>query len=629
MTVRSRAFRPAWLVCSVVVVMVATLFPRDLVRAQAPLTTECAFDSPTVYVTMREEDLVLSVGERDLILVNGRPCGGDAASQDTALPTTENADTVRVSGTGDVDDVTIDQTGIGAFPSGISFPIELGENEDTLHVDLTSEDDFVLGDAYSLYLYGDRSGGVQLGGVDLVEIHGGDGKDRIYAGDADGDVTGTLGMPDPGPLVPPITVWGGEGGDVLVGGAADDRLYGQAGVDYLEGQGGEHDVLIGGDGEDQCRFPDDQVRDCDPQVFIDPREGSAEESARVTGTGWYPENGAVSVRFGAIELPGLGKDLDPGGAFEGEFVVPQGEGTTVVSACQRCFDDVKNDDSATFEYASELGGTLRLNPKLVTEQQHVSVQGSAWTAGEEVQIFIDRVTLDEPFARGIPGEDGSFTVPVDAQGLALGIHDLIACQRCERGPREQRVFEVVPMPTIGVDPPKATADEAFEILGTGWQPRIGDVSISVSGLDLPWEPFTIPVRTGGVFEKGLDLSDVAPGSYTVDACQRCESPQPIEVATELSILRAPPDPPAPWWRDVARRIVPEGVLVILLAAGAYFIWRRIKPWPPEGHVIKARVVPRAMQVSVEVVHDGSSDHVVRLVPRRDLGVQRTEEVSVR
>lgn len=124
-----------------------------------------------------------------------------------------------------------------------------------------------------------RGGKDLLGGADgRDEIRGGDGRDRIYGdgspsadadrifGGAGGDLlvgdnaeeAGGADVIDGGSGNDKIigdnqAVYGGEGGggDVLAGGGGDDTVAGQEGDDTLRGGDGD-DVLDGGPGADQC-----------------------------------------------------------------------------------------------------------------------------------------------------------------------------------------------------------------------------------------------------------------------------------------------------------------------------------------------------------------------------------------
>ncbi len=91
-----------------------------------------------------------------------------------------------------------------------------------------------------------------LGGVPTVantttiQVFGSGGDDTIAIDESNG-------------ALPRASLFGGVGGDLLIGGSAADLLFGQAGNDTLLGRGGsdllfggsEQDVLTGGDGDDQ------------------------------------------------------------------------------------------------------------------------------------------------------------------------------------------------------------------------------------------------------------------------------------------------------------------------------------------------------------------------------------------
>jgi hypothetical protein len=619
---------------AVVVVLSATLLPRGPGRAQELATTQCVFVSPTVFVTMGAEDVVLSVGERQRIFVNGDECPENEGNDDVAeVATTKNTEAVDVSGTDEADRVRIEDAGIGGpFPDRLSFMLNLHEDfGDILDLDLTDENDIVYGDPGAIYLYPDRLGLVEVGGADLVEIDASGGSDVIYAGGPVAAFTNSLAVLDPGPLLQPVTVWGGDGGDFLIGGADEDDLYGEEGADWLDGQGGDHDVLIGGpDAGDQCLYPEGSYAPCDPAIELEPKSGREGSRIIATGTGWYPETGDVGIDFEAVgDPPAFEAAPMPDGSFSEPVTIPAGEASIDVVACQPCSTEPRNESRTTFEYTSVQDVTLTLRPRRAVEGNRVSVSGSGWEPGQKVLIFVDQVTVEEEtVAREIPGEDTNLATSFLVEDLEAGRHTVIACQRCggEGAPRvEQPLRVVIPAwdPSITIEPASASAGEFLVVRGDGWMPNV-DVSVLIPGA--PRENVTVPAAEvgDGSFETRLEVPDVTPRTYTVVACQSCGSPRRLEDTALVSIVSIP------WWESSATK-VGAGLLMVLLAAAAYFLWRRIDPRRPRLRgPIRARLSDRAMKVSVSTVDDGSSDHLVRLVPLRDPGVQRIEEeVSLR
>ena len=416
--------------------------PRALVLAS------CSFDPEKRIMTTEGSPVRLSVGSGSEILVDDKTCDDDDVdAPETAH--TSNTSNVMINGTPAPDQVTIDQSGAGgAFPETLAFTLELGTDlDDTLNVDLTSRPDVVLGDGYVLHLGPARSGGVALGGVDGVDVDAGAGNDVVNAGAAEGIGAIRVNLPDISPLALQITVRG-DGDDVILGGRADDRLFGQGGTDTLDGQDGK-DVLIGGDGSDECVFTTGRAG-CDPEINLRPSTAREGDQIEAVGSGWYPENGPISITFGSA--PAV--DVDPleDGLFTRSLQVPAGGSTTEVIACQLCEDDPSNDaPPARFEYeAPPSNPTLTLDPERAAVGGSVSVSGSGWEPGEDVLIFVDAVTVGEEVARETAGDDSSFQTSFDVEDLPLGEHTLVACQRCggERELRTERSFLVLEAPII-------------------------------------------------------------------------------------------------------------------------------------------------------------------------------------
>ncbi|HND55744.1 MAG TPA: hypothetical protein PLV92_25185, partial [Pirellulaceae bacterium] len=85
----------------------------------------------------------------------------------------------------------------------------------------------------------------RLSGV-VVEVDGGDGKDKLYTGSAGGTLRGGPGADQ---------LYGKQGQDTLIGGPGEDRLDSGDGDDRLDG-GDDNDNLSGGAGNDTYVFVD-------------------------------------------------------------------------------------------------------------------------------------------------------------------------------------------------------------------------------------------------------------------------------------------------------------------------------------------------------------------------------------
>lgn len=572
---------------------------------------------------MDPEPVRLSVAADDRILVNDLPCweSNTGGTDDVAAAAaTNNVATVSVVGTSAPDIVLIEQAGPKPFPAAISFSISLGaDGGDELRIGLTEGNDWVAGYAYTFDLYADVQGGTaSLDGVDRLVIDTRAGDDTVDGG---------IGETDPGPLTVPMTVEGGGGTDSLTGGSRDDRLVGQAEPDVLDGGAGT-DVLVGGpDPGDTCWFVDVQaIRGCDPSLDVQPPKASPGSPVLATGTGWYPENGPISIFFGNAK-PDSASVL-PDGSFSVTIAAPDGAADTSVAvrACQRCGETERNEQRGVFTFGAAPALTLAITPLKASLDQTIAISGSGWIPGESVRVFVDPddVAINPPVATEDADADSLFSTSFAAEGLGIGDHEVVACQRC--GALNARTKSValtlvapIVAPVIDVRPRAAPVGDRVVVSGQGWRPALGPVTISIGGVDAR-QKITVSPGPDRSFEVPVTVPDLPAGSYTLVACQMCGGPEQIDAERAMSITAAG----SPAWAQIAG--------LVLLAAALAFVWSRVrKPGrtetdrkPPD---VDAKLSPRVPTVTVVRVHDGSVDHVVRLVPHSDPGVQRIEEVS--
>ncbi len=595
--------------------------------------TPCTYAPRTVTVPLVGEPVTLSVGSQGEILVNGLPCP-DVTAVDTPFPVAmvDTTGAIDVIGTDATDIVVIDETG-GAFPSILTFRLDLRfDVDDRLEVVGTTGADHITALAFALHLDGDAGGGdVQLGGVDRVRIDAGPGDDRVDASLTDVD------SPD---FSIPLTILGGDGNDQLTGGDGDDRLYGQGGNDVLDGNDGTTDFLNGGiEPSDQCRYGADPLP-CDPSITLTPSEGTAETPVTVDGSGWYPENGLVSISFGE-QAPSASVQPGPDGSLPTTDLdisaAPDGNSAVTVTACQQCQDDIEPVRATTdFTYAAQPTDelTLEVTTNPVPFGRDVPVSGTGWIAGEPVSLFVDPAdgALGEAPATAIPDPNGILTASLAPQDL--GEHRLVACQRC--GAADERRFEttfrieaIAGVASIQVQPDTASVGDQIEVIGSGWDRERGRVHLFLGSPaigDREVDTFRPDPNSG--FDVTVDVPNVPAGSYTVTACQRCSVPGRID-ATRLLAIESAASLPIPW-------IAGGAALLLLLLAGAFALFRRPKPPSPgeqdDHHPspearVAAHARPSAPAVSISREPDGTSDHRVRLVPRPDRGTQRVEEMS--
>lgn len=224
----------------------------------------CAYDPSTKAVTAT----ITSGSEATLkVKASGELWFGLAPSS-CAGATTTNTDSIRIDGSsGSNEKLTIDQSegflGPGATSEfnipEIELTTVLGDATDRIVVYGTQGDDLIAPGQNGMALNSDGDVDVLFSpGIFPLEIHGLGGKNYI-----NGRGQGGAGLHFLGPL----TIYGGEQGDELIGSSDADKIYGGAGddivysheeADYIEGRGGNDkitagagdDLIIGGAGAD-------------------------------------------------------------------------------------------------------------------------------------------------------------------------------------------------------------------------------------------------------------------------------------------------------------------------------------------------------------------------------------------
>jgi Ca2+-binding RTX toxin-like protein len=211
-----------------------------------PPTESCSYDPTTKAVTARPEPggtATLKVAPTGELLFGfvPQPCGA---------ATTTNTDSVSVTGyPGLTEELILDQTdgvlGPG-FTSEFNIPeielaTNLGDATDTIVVYGTSGNDVIAPGQNGIALNSDGDVDVTVNpGAFQLEI-------RTFGGDdfVNGRGQGGAGLHFLGPL----TIYGGEGNDELVGSTEADKLYGEGGNDTVNAQA-SNDLLDGGPGDD-------------------------------------------------------------------------------------------------------------------------------------------------------------------------------------------------------------------------------------------------------------------------------------------------------------------------------------------------------------------------------------------
>jgi hypothetical protein len=408
----------------------------------------------------------------------------------------------------------------------------------------------------------------------------------------------------------------------------DDQIYGNEDDDVLDGGDGT-DFLNGGHDVDTCRYVED-FASCDPTLEIQPPEGKEGTPASASGRGWFPENGRIEVSFAGVGVVASGLPGSDGGFVSDVFDVPPGgSGSSVrVIACQHCSDTEPVQKTVAFPYAALSVPTLTLTPREGSVGEAVVVSGSGWRTDEPVSLYLDAedLTSESPLATPTADADGLFSASFDLPD-SVGRRSLVACQLCGsidelRVVRHFRIVASTGAATLRLSPERAAGDDDVHLVGTGFGPDLGAVSFSVesAGAVTPVSG-TVLVGPDGGFDLTVRLPDLAVGTYLVTACQRCSTPGERSATSALTVV--PAHARWPW--------VAGGLVVAALAAGSVLLRRKPRRprdrGPRDGSGgVRAHARPSIPVVTVGAEPGAPPGHTIRLVPRRDPGTQRVEEM---
>jgi hypothetical protein len=504
---------------------------------QAIAQQPCSYHG-NVYITLGEDGAgTLSRGPSGELVFEGTQC--DNATDD-------NTKTIVV--TGDVGDetFTVSEAG-GRFTSPFEIDLRDGARDRVVIVG-TPDIDVVDVDESGVFM---NDVHLEFVGVERLEVNAAAGDDSVAA-ELSG--SGIVAAASPSAAASPnaappgrVIAHGGEGNDRLTGGSGNDFLLGEGGADTLDGGPGT-DLLIGGEGLGDFCLLDGAPFGCDPSIAVTPSHALVGDKVTVSGAGWYPENGDVSVSLGGsgetVQEPRLIFGV-PDGSFAQTKSIPETwfPGSDVLSACQRC------------------------PPRDGSES-----------------------ALPVPFTVNA-GVSPSSTVSPDS-------------------------------PSLSLRPSSASPGDRVQVIGRGWSPDEGDVTIVVrTNAGQPAGAGTPVTRLPkGRFRTSIVVPDLDGAPYTVVACQHCDTLDAIEISATLAVQGAGASP-IPW---IAAAI--GALLVIGLGTLAFRLVRNHPATPSPGEGVGYVLTTAAPRVQVSRGPDSSVDHSIRLVPHRDVGVQRVEEM---
>jgi Ca2+-binding RTX toxin-like protein len=227
--------------------LLAAGFAALAVTAPATAAAEsCAYDPGTKSVTAAitpgsQATLKINAAGQLLFGLVPAPCAGATAT---------NTDSVSVAGSaGTTERLTLDQSesvfGPGATAEGnipeIELATSLGDFADTLAIIGTSANDVIAPGQNGVAINSDGDVDITVSpSIFHIEINALGGDDFV-----NGRGQGGAGLHFLGPL----TIYGGDGADELVGSTDPDGLYGEGGNDTINAQNGA-DVVEGGAGND-------------------------------------------------------------------------------------------------------------------------------------------------------------------------------------------------------------------------------------------------------------------------------------------------------------------------------------------------------------------------------------------
>jgi hypothetical protein len=194
---------------------------------------------------------------------------------------------------------------------------------------------------------------------------------------------------------------------------------------------GDNDTDSGGDFESTIIIPESKAGDhtikvigedslaevtvtftVEPEITINPIEGSVQSTATVGGTGFDSQSDIVlSLDGSEVATP----KTDSDGSFEATFSVPDmTPGTYVVEA------EDEDNNSATAQFSVIISISASINPTSGNIGTEVTVTGTGYLGGTSVSIKYDTTEV----ATATAGIDGSFTTTFEVPLSQSGAHDV-------------------------------------------------------------------------------------------------------------------------------------------------------------------------------------------------------------
>jgi hypothetical protein len=358
-----------------------------------------------------------------------------------------------------------------------------------------------------------------------------------------------------------------------------------------------------------------------PELVIDPLGAPAGWQVVVSGSGWDPSLGRVSV-FSSIDdvnsptpspippsSPSPSPTPDANGSFSTTYVVPfLTPALYTFVACQDC-GDADGFPEARGSFTIEPAAEPMFSPSVAsgTAQSDVTAVGTGWNPLDgPVSIFPDASDVFTPEAALVadvmPDDQGSFTTHLLAPDTPQD-YDFVACQRCGSEPAasDTAPFTVVASPQT---PPARVTVPNLVGLDTSRAEQLVDV-LQLT-LVITWQ--------GEGEERGLVASQTPlPGRRVPQGKQVSVTADRTPVVT----------PAGRQWLPVT---IVAAALIALAAVVATIVARRLgrRRWV-RRHIRTAPHPDPAPVIVARRVGD-APDRSVRLVSHQDHGIQSLEEV---
>ena len=294
-----------------------------------------------------------------------------------------------------------------------------------------------------------------------------------------------------------------------------------------------------------------------PELSLTPSSGQVGETVTVSGTGWLPGRGLVSV---------FADKADSGSPDQALITVAPGSDGDIAApllltdlavrdyrfyACQDC-GNPKGYPSAdapfTVTPAPQLRPRLALTPSTGEVGDEVTASGSGWTASGPVSVYADKSDQSRPGSELVsvtPSADGVFTTTMVVPDRPPGDYVFFACQACtdvESSLSTSATFTITvaapARPRLSLTPDHGRQGETVTAAGSGWQPGGGQVELFASETDsTDGTPplLTVEPEEAGSFVVPLPLPSTSSGQHTLFACQRCGTATALTATAPFTI----------------------------------------------------------------------------------------------